>query len=861
MKCSQVLLAALVPSLIFSSVVEAKSLINSGGTCTSQGVWTSRALEQSQRIMSTIEQLRDDPDCGKLVAAIAAVGGAGAIQEAEGGSKDFAKGPAARYEELPSDLLALRTVLTKNPDNAALNKRLSPILAKSTVDMVANNASLVGALNSGEVDQARERLKNTMALGGNLLSAIFANVPKDELCLHKAKNSEQGLAIISASIRMMSALSSGGDSTGQSIAGLMSQFNTFITTMQYNKLINKLNVAQFWTEMSCLVETTQQSYCSAKDALQLLDYQGKEAQVMADLRDNISKGSVAKDSAIEGYLLLGREATEITTWLQKVQSGVQAKNTSDANFKNEIWNTVVGLTQNINLLQGRYNENLQVYQGLTAIDQKQQNIRMLLRDISGLIQRQPGTINFFTQAVQPEFLPFYLMGRSQIPAEVLGTTNGIPMDPFVYLNDLNKTGELKDPDSLMNTILERLSSLSDLALGEGSKYFSQNMTIDHVNLVDETFANSDQSIYDSLKIIRAYISRLALKYARTKGDGQRLTLSMADTIARIDRVLGRFDEVSAAAAQYNILLNKGRVDLSQLNTLTDEQQEHIRVLHKNLITTVYDQLNLLMQKDAFISQRLSTYVRFDLYQRLKTQEDLSPYMQYLLLASGNGVLNRMEEVGGFNAATAKADLATAQSLNRENIDVMENLFAGDVWNYLNKLAQESGNNYIKRSTDNPFNSLFQAFKDIPKGIWNEFRYLPGRYKKIANQDEDGVIAFLRAKMCIQTLGFKQWYKFQDLCKGAVLEGPMTASAPKDLNLKFNYDELAKEKELGLWDQVRLNFGGSPGEGKRYQHTCSLRDYFRNNQVYWLTLQFGPDAGDLKPAARPTEKKPIANPFD
>ncbi len=864
MKNAKVLLAALSLSFVFVAAAQAKSLVSTGGACASQGVWTARALEQSQKLLTTIEQLRDDPDCGSLVSAISGVASSQSVEEAEGGSKAFTSGPAATYETLPSDILALRTVLLKDPSNAALNSRLSPILAKSTVDMAANNASLLGALSAGEVDQAKSRMKNTIALGANLLSAVFTSLPKHQLCLQK--NQESGLAVISASIRMLSALGSGGESTGQSIAQLVSEFNGFIRAMKYNKMVSKLNLAQYWTEMSCLIETTQQSYCNTKDALQLLDYQGKEAEVMAELRENLAKGRVSKDSAIEGYLLLGREAIEITRWLQKVQAGVQAKNISDAEFKNNVWSTVVGLTQNINLLQGLYNENLQIFQGLTALDQKQQNIRVLLRDITTTVQRQGGKINFFTQAVQPEFLPFYLMGRSVIPDEVLGKTqSGNAMDPFTYLQDDQRAGELRDPDALMTMVLERLSSLSDLALREGSKYFSQNMTVDHVNLVDETFSGGNETIYDSLKNIRSYIVRLCAKYARSKGDAQRLTLSMADTIARIDRVISRFDEVAKAADQYNVHINNMMVSQNQMETLTDEQQEHIRVLHKNLITTVYDQLNLLLQKDAFISQRLSTYVRFDLYQRLRTKEDLGPYVEYLLVAAGNGVLSRMEEVSSFNAATARADLSTAQNLNRNNLDVMEDLFAGDVWSYLNKLAQDSGNNYVKRSSDNPFQPFYSVVTDFPRKFWEQLRYLPGYHGKKANQDEDGVIAFLRAKMCVQTLGFKMWHKFADLCNGAVLEGPISSSVPKDLNLRFNYNELAKEKKMGYWEQIKLNFGGLPAEGKRFQHACALRDYYRNNQVYWLTLQFGPAAGDLQSAVpalvpKPNDKKP-QNPFE
>lgn len=842
--------ASLLVSFGFSIPADAKSLVNSGGTCSSQGAWTSRALEQSKLILTTAEQLKNDPDCKALSEAITKIDAKALYDSLQDNGGD---GPGAKYETLPADLLALRTVLMQNPNNIGLNARLSPLLASSTIDLAVNNASLLGPLGAKELEGVRTRIKRTRGMGEALLSAVFTALPQNSKCLQKSKNLDSGLTILTGAIRMMAAFSSSNEGSGQNLAVLMSQFNNFIREMKYNNIINELNIAQFWTEMSCLIETTQQSYCGAKDALQLLDYQAKEAQVLAELRENLSKGKVSKDSAIEGYLLLSREVANVTQWLTKVQAGIEAKTENDANFKNDIWGTVTGLIQNINLLQGRYNENLVIYRGLTSLEGKQQNLRVLIRTLSRTTSTQGGKVNFFTQAIQDDLVPFYLIGRNQIPNEVLGTT-GMAMDPYKYLQDPAKVPELGNPDALMATILERLSSLSDLALREGSKYFAQNMTVDHLNLVDDTFTGS-VSVYDSIKSIRVYITRLAAKYAKSKGDGQRLTLSMADTVARLDRVLKKFDALEATAKEYNLKLNDGTLKLGDIGSLSREDQDKVRAQHKELITTVYDELNLLLQKDAFIGQRLSTYVRFDLNQRMRTKEDMSPYVQYLLIASGKNLMNRMQELQSFNAAESEADLSEAQRINRVNLDQMEELFAGDVWTYINKLSQETGKPYVRRYTDNPFRPMYKIITDFHNVTWQQISHLPGYTGQGNNQDEDGALAFLRAKMCTQTLGFKSWLNFQQICEGAVLQSRMTSNTPRDLRLKFGYKDLVTEKNMGVWDKLSVQMGGSYPEGKRYQHVCALRDFYRNNQVYWLTLQFNPAENDI-PAG-----KDVPNPFD
>jgi|GEM_PF-5040324 len=842
--------ASLLVSFVFSIPADAKSLVTSGGTCSSQGAWTSRALEQSKLIINTAEQLKNDPDCKAISDAITKIDSKALFESLQDSSGD---GPGAKFETLPSDLLALRTVLLQNPNNAGLNARLSPLLASSTIDLAVNNASLLGPLGAKELEGIRTRIKRTRGMGEALLSAVFTALPQNSKCLQKTKNLDSGLTILTGAIRMMAAFSSSNEGSGQNTAVLLSQFNNFIREMKYNKIINELNIAQFWTEMSCLIETTQQSYCGAKDALQLLDYQAKENQVLAELRESLAKGKVSKDSAIEGYLLLSREVANVTQWLTKVQAGIEAKTENDANFKNDIWGTVTGLIQNINLLQGRYNENLVIYRGLTSLEGKQQNLRVLIRMLSRTTSTQGGKVNFFTQAIQDDLVPFYLIGRNAIPGEVLGV-NGMPIDPYKYLQDPAKVPELNNPDALMATILERLSSLSDLALREGSKYFAQNMTVDHLNLVDDTFTGT-VSVYDSLKSIRVYITRLAAKYAKSNGDGQRLTLSMADTVARVDRVLKKFDALEATAKAYNLKLNDGTLKLSDIGSLSREDQDKVRAQHKELITTVYDELNLLLQKDAFIGQRLSTYVRFDLNQRMRTKEDMSPYVQYLLIASGKNLMNRMQELQSFNAAESEADLSEAQRINRVNLEQMEELFAGDVWTYINKLSQETGKDYVRRYTDNPYRPFYKIITDFHNVTWQQLSNLPGYTGRKNNQDEDGALAFLRAKMCTQTLGFRSWVNFQMICQDAVLQSRMTSNTPRDLRLKFGYKDLVTEKNMGLWDKLSVQMGGSYPEGKRYQHVCALRDFYRNNQVYWLTLQFNPGETDV-PAGNEAP-----NPFD
>lgn len=837
-------LLPLLSLLALAPVAEAKSLIQTGGACASQGVWTSRALDQSRLILETAKALKDDPDCRPMADALQRFDAKAVQALLEQGAENDAAG--ARFETLPQDLSSLRTLLMENSANQTLATRLTPLLAKAAIDLSTSSTSLVGPLKEEDRSRIRQRMLRTSATGQQLLSAIFTAAPQSRLCFQKSKNLDQGLSLLSGTIRLMSAFASAEDQQGQRFASLVQEFNSFLREMKYTGILQKLNRERFWTDMSCLIETTQQSYCNARDGTKLLDYQAKETEVMASLRDSLARGSVRKDSAVEGYLLLQREVVAVTQWLQRVQFGIQPKVSTDATFKNATLDSVNTLMKTINTIQGDYSENLLIFKNLPTVQAKQQNIRELISEVVGTMDRGAGgsgnTVNFFTQALPREMIFFYLLGRNTIPDEVLGRTgSNVSMSPETYIKDVEKTKELQNPDALMATILERLTNLSELALAEGSKYFAQRMSVDHLNLVDDSLTDASVSVYQSIKNVRAYIAHLVQKYSLGKAQDQQVTLSMLDTLARLDRVLREFDAVFAIADEYNLQIREGALTLADLSKMPEEQRDRIRHAYSSLVTRAYLDFNVLLQRDSFFTQRVNTYVRFDLFQRMRTKEDMSPYLNYLIVASGRNVINRMQEFMSFNMAEAEADLAEAQRINRANLDQLEELFAEDTWTYINELARESGSPYVKRATDNPFRDLSKIVTEPHKKLWDTVTNAPGRTGRRNSQDEDGALALLRAKACVQTLGFKNWAQYKSVCEGAVLQSRLTAQAPSELRVKFAYDDLRKDVEPGLLGAVKTAIWGEP-EGHRYKNVCAVRDYFRNNQVFWMTLEFQEAAG-------------------
>jgi hypothetical protein len=144
---------------------------------------------------------------------------------------------------------------------------------------------------------------------------------------------------------------------------------------------------------------------------------------------------------------------------------------------------------------------------------------------------------------------------------------------------------------------------------------------------------------------------------------------------------------------------------------------------------------------------------------------------------------------------------------------------------------------------------------VPKGLWSSFKGLfldgllgpmnssqdkydlPGLNKAIFNSnkekisfdDESGAAKYLAARMCVQALAFNDLGSFWNLCKKTTLESdfnlPLETSQFKDMDasyFKINFAQKAYEmvENPGMNRSLRI---------------CAFRDFFRRNQVLYLTM--------------------------
>ncbi len=436
--------------------------------------------------------------------------------------------------------------------------------------------------------------------------------------------------------------------------------------------------------------------------------------------------------------------------------------------------------------------------------------------------RSSFVVNFYTLAVPVDKLPFFLMGSDIIPEEVLKTigyasAKESTVDSWI-LNGGKWAAPFQTPDALMATIGQRLEMISNSARTQGSIYYRSRMVVDLQNLVDESVTDSRLTVVESLIHIDAYLVKVfkaAIKY-----QDEAIQASIVETLKKLRGVLVEYKKLDQEVSKKTDVMSAFvfstdyRDDLDV--TFTDETHKIVT----QIVDKVFSEFNMITQRDTFLTTRLTTYVHYDYSKRIRSSDNMTPYQQDLLIVTGNELLGRLKETNRANPAQVEMDLQGAQVINTRNIEALAQVFGDNYKEAIMKLGT------VVRPNEENVASPGQRVQYRGRGPVINYDLpirpaTPGTYTK---DDENSSFDQLKAKFCLQTLMFNNWNEYQEICRGAVVRSRFQqAASTMGLSLNVEYDKMAA--------QMATN-------SKLSQRACILRDYLRENQVYWLTVNFG-----------------------
>lgn len=838
-KSSSKLIATALSGLFMASSSFA-SPYSFGGACQSQGSWTAAAQAQAESLRRIVLQLKDNPNCKGIESVLLSLDGAMGELNSATNMKD-----GSQYQSIPKDMEAMREVVKSDSNSSALESIFNMSLDVSHLRTVKGLAQ--GTARAS--DKGLRMLEETL----NILPAFTQ-------CLDQTN---QGLAMLGASLHLTNAFLQSGEGVLSRLGNTVSKFVTFLRDKKYADRLRELNEAEYMTSISCLMETTADTYCSVSKAYDLLSTSRQDIRALEE-----AVNSDDKTVPLEGYFLMVREVPIVTEWLQSVLYGVEPRTPHDASFKQTVQDNVNNFVKSRYSIMGVYNYELTLLSGLSDPQAKKNHVLELIGKLLDSMNeggRGTGAINFYFKTMRAEMIPFYLLGRSGIPERVLPKDGSMPMRWTDFMRNTGQgdgfISEFDDPEALAMKVGDRLRSLMDQSLVSASDYFRQQLIIDLGDLVARSVTSQTFSVFESLQNIRNYLDRMANEILA--GQGQKVILpNVLDTVHKIDLILNVYEKNREIISNYQDMVSTNGVSREFIKEEI-RTNDRLKKSYEEIISNVYLGFNMLYQRDTFLTTRLSTFVRADYAYKTRNQETLTEEQKLVLTLSGKNLIERLMATHDKSPDLVALDLANAQVINANNINVTGKLFDDALYNMILKLKLiEDGvynsanmtfaaiNHYIKHTYQHPQDIIMGL---NPKIWWNMLfngaRYrVPALfdYEHIsAHDNSNGSFAKMRAKLCTQSLMFSNRLVYRAVCSGTKLTSEYTIPSKNIYKtIEIDYDSMLadilesrkREDKSGrkLSRKERLISQAKADE----KAICAFKNYKMQNRAYWLLKKMG-----------------------
>lgn len=809
---------------------------NFGGSCVSKGTWVTDAMSASRDLKEAINQLRNQTGCESLINVLQTF-------PVETTAPSF-------QEEKDSSLAELNTLTQSAIANNGSGLLVNTLFGK-TLDNVYNRI---------EYSRENTTTADTRKYGIDLLNGFLSELPNHQQCLYNNPNTLQ--TIVTSAIRITSSYAGGDILLGGGIDKTMTNLISVFREKRFADALTRINNTEYFLSLSCIVESVTESYCRAVDAKSMLEY----------LKENEQDISREPNNPFEGYLVLSRDTDIVSRWLLKVMFGVEPKLLQDAQYKNTILENVTEFLQNVNNLKAQLN-NYQVDLDAQADLQGKRTfmlstvIKTLTDTIVGGFQRSNrGDVNFFLwSGITPEFMPYFLIGREKLPPEAFssdGTPTGLSFEQYVQtagsddrINNPQWIKEFNDPNALYDILRAQVNELTEKAEAQARSYFRKRFIIDIPNLTTEAITDTRITVKQSLINVRRYLRRSYDLYReKSLDESQNLDIEIlsftAKTIASIDAILKAFEDLQGLIRTIIDIQNRyepGDPRAEEEITRLAESGE-ISTQYDTIIDTVYDEFNILLQRDTFLQARVETMVKFEYADKVRNLENLDKFQKYAFVLAGQEVISSaLNTAYGTNPVEIEAQLNSAMVAHINNLRALEEMFSDGyvgVIRHLKGAVDGSRFHTIEAFLKDSLNPTLGLYEPITYSLLYPDRYFLENFSYRKPQFLDdfwGSLDQFSDRLCIQSLAFDRKSKFAPLCMGAVLNTPNSDEFLDGEPLDESYDRLM----LNYIQHLRnyLNNRNDELAKRRVErihdrdHICAFRNLLRRNHVFNLLREF------------------------
>lgn len=816
-----------------------------GGSCPSQGAWTQAALAETKNIVSIIEKLENNENCkgiGQLAQNFQAADSVLGLGTSERGE--------SIVESLPSEISALRNTLLSS---GGTNKVVRELLFKKTIEAagIGGAEAAKGAIpvmsSATAIEALYKRTARATQFGLNAAEQVFSQLPQYKKCL--IGHPDEGMLLMSAAVKMGAAFASSDGGGAQQLGSSLASLTNMLRENNFTQAIRKGKETEFWLSVSCLMESVTKNYCEAQNAQELLRYAQKE---YLRSRKDKALGAVDPnlDNPLEGYYLLVREIPMVAQWLRSVKQGTDPRRPSDAAAQNDDNARVQQMREMDKNIRSYLFQEMEVMRTQPTDFGKKNKLYNILNE---LVSRMTGyktakAAEFFTNMMNAELIPFYLIGLDEIPAACRAQDGKIVQQWDTWMstsNDGKYVSAFDNPLELAKIIENRMNILIDGANANAAIFFRQRLVIDLLNLVNQTLVGQNITVRQSLQHMDRFLVRFESRLTDSYSDSI-MRPSLYDTRLRIGRILQAYDGLAQIGRSL-----KGK----SIESYDDDAFAATRDAAKKMIDTVFAEVEVLYQNDVFLTNRFTTFIQRDFALRIRQGQNMTPYQQQLMKVTQDQLIARISLTFGSNPTVARNDLAGAYFANSSNLGMLEETFSDTILVMLEELNEVAhGRNAtsatLRKLSDKRYEQDLKVKGALsPLGLVGQvtgnpllrfFSWMKARmelnstssdlYYRVKNskqvprvESKFGDIAQLRGRLCGQTLAFRNRARFIPYCEGAVMKSAFSGDKP-DPTLDLVYDTYTNARydhKINL-DPVKL-----------HKRVCAMNDYSVRNWVRML----------------------------
>lgn len=815
------------------------------GQCGTQGSWTAAALARTADLKTYIEKVKDDPNCkvlpAKLQASFSAIHEN--LKQAQSTSSD---GPVTdAYQEIQSLAAAASDKPLAEMFQGTAAARMNQKLVQAAV---LENSTVTSKIKAGSERKSRMAFlkENAASFGAglSLVGQVVDSLPAAQRCLDDSTNFGHYFA---ATIQLVGSFASSGmDQYGSGVARLVSKLAEYSRDEKYVGALRALDQNEYLAALACLLESTSEAYCDARDAQILFQEMTKNSEVVTNSKGELSLKNKKVDMIgngilhpLQGYYILTQNVPLITSWLQTIQLGVEPRLPTDSSQKNKPILEISIFDQSVNNIRGDYNVAIENIKATTNLDEKKKMTLDMVMKLSNSLTMGGGEQNFFTLAIPAVHMPFKLLGM-ETPSVVLGGPGIIPMSANGFFDSNGSAlSELNDTNAMIAKIKVNLDGIIRRAQTSAIAYYSKWFIVDKVSIVNRSMIGNLSNVKSSLKEIDGYLAKLEQKIKNHSKD-KSMILGVRDTRQRISSVLVKFKKIEELGE-------------SLKNANLTESSEEVVQATEDLIKEVFDQFSVMLAKSGWLASRMSDFVEYEYDLSQKSGVDMSAHASEIYLETGRAMMEKIIAMSNGNPTSVSSDLAMSLRLNKGNLEAIEKAlgpayldqiaFLRHIVDGKTKVTEDSmwrmkkGGAYdldpVPGDNRNPlwkfFISSWKEFFEDPVMLNTAYHKMVSwtKSQNISPDDEFGSARKVMNQFCTQTLAFGNLTPFWHLCKGTAMESPFLTYGGKEISTqaKNALNVIYKDK---AWESYKVD--------RRLNHSvriCALRDFSRKNFVLYL----------------------------